>query len=347
MTVAEHPTATRTPVVVQAPDRRSLHALLLGLSGRIPDESLAEMRTSLADGEEDHLAYLLAGALAADTLSLTADEAALTRAALAANHMDSARLDHIPHVDRPPSPYRFEDGLETRASDDPALDLAVVRAAEQVGGLLGIWRVFRRSGPEPAVRVYLAEAEPMADAAELVAEMQYALAEGGSGTPRVEVFNEGAVLAPYHDAALAAGVLVWPAAGTSLRLARTFDGADRDQGPFFRPDHPRLDPPVGERVLAYLRSGEVVFDVPGAMDDLLDADRPAAVPVGFRSDGHWIWPDAVAYYLKRHRLAPEPELVAHILDATEPPRALSRLARQQAVTTLFAPSEVEPVWQAG
>jgi hypothetical protein len=100
-------------------------------------------------------------------------------------------------------------------------------------------------------------------------------------------------------------------------------------------------------VLAHLRSGEVVFDVPGAMDDLLDADRLAAVPVGFRSDGRWVWPDAVAYYLKRHHLAPEPELVAHILRTTAPPRALSRLTRHQALTTLFASSDVEPIWQAG
>jgi hypothetical protein len=140
---------------------------------------------------------------------------------------------------------------------------------------------------------------------------------------------------------------VWRAVRTSLRLARTFDGADRDRGPFFRPDHPRLDGPAGERVLAHLRSGEVVFDVPGAMDDLLDADRLAAVPVGFRSDGRWVWPDAVAYYLKRHHLAPEPELVAHILHTTAPPRALSRLTRHQALTTLFASSDVEPIWQAG
>ncbi|GAB2836660.1 hypothetical protein GCM10027176_46240 [Actinoallomurus bryophytorum] len=174
-----------------------------------------------------------------------------------------------------------------------------------------------------------------------------ALAEVDSGTPRVEVFDDGAVPAPYQDAALAAGAVVRNAVRTSLRLARTFDGADRDRGPFFRPDHPRLDGPVGERVLAYLRSGEVVFDAPGAMDDLLDADRVAAVPVGFRSDGRWVWPEAVAYYLKRHRLAPEPELVAHILDATAPPGALSRLTRHQALATLFAPGDAEPVWQAG
>jgi hypothetical protein len=336
---------TAAEITTQAPDRRSLHALLLGLPGRMTDESLAELRTCLADGEEDQVAYLLARTLEAKALPLTAGEAEVTRALLGANGVDPARVDRSPLVDGPPSPYRFEDGLDRRPK--AALDLAVVEIAERVGGLLGVWRVFRRFGPDPADRVYLAEAAPDADAAELAAELQYALAEVDSDTPRVEVFNEGEVLTAYHDAALAAGVLIWRAARTSLRLARTFDGADRDHGPFFRPDHPRLDGPAGEQVLAYLRSGEVVFDVPGALDDLLDAHRAGAVPAGFRSDGRWIWPDAVAYYLKRHSLAPEPELVAHILDAPAPPRALSRLARHQALTTLFAPDAADPVWPAG
>jgi hypothetical protein len=96
-----------------------------------------------------------------------------------------------------------------------------------------------------------------------------------------------------------------------------------------------------------LRSGEPVLDTPGALDDVLDPGRLGVVPVGFRSDGRWIWPDAVTYYLERHGLAPEPELVAHVLARSGPPDPLSRLTRHRVLTTLFAPTGGEPVWQAG
>jgi hypothetical protein len=89
------------------------------------------------------------------------------------------------------------------------------------------------------------------------------------------------------------------------------------------------------------------LNLPGALDDVLDDDRMAAVPIGFRSDGRWVWPDTVSYYLKRHGIAPEPDLLAHALAASSPPRPLSRLTRHQVLTTLFAPTGGEPVWQAG
>ncbi len=147
-----------------------------------------------------------------------------------------------------------------------------------------------------------------------------------------------------------------------VRLARAFDGADPEGGPFFHPDHPLLDGPDGERVLAYLRGGELVLDTPGSLKDVLAEGHEAVVPAGFRSDGRWVWPDTVAYYLKRHRLAPDPELTAHVLGAPSP-RPLSRLDRHRALETLFAdptetdptetdptdtdPTETEPMWQAG
>jgi hypothetical protein len=37
--------------------------------------------------------------------------------------------------------------------------------------------------------------------------------------------------------------------------------------------------------------------------DLLDPARPARVPRAYRTDGRWIWPDALRYYLDRHDVA--------------------------------------------
>jgi hypothetical protein len=333
------------PPTARPPDSRALHLLLLGLAGRIPDDVLAELRMSLADGEERRLAHLLGSTITAHPLALTAGEAAMVRAVLLAYDENPGQVDGLPLVERPPRVHRFGDAVGAGAGD--RLDAAVVEAGRRAGGMLGVWRAFRHAGPAPAERVYLAEADSMADAPEIVAEMQYVLAEMGTDVPRVEVFLAGTGVPPYHEAALAAGTLVWCADEPPPRLARTFDGVHGLLGPFFRPDHPRLDDAVGEQVLAYLRAAEIVLTAPGALDDVLDPGCAEAVPVGFRSDGRWIWSDALAYYLKRHRVSPEPELVAHILGAAGPPPALGRVARHRTVTALFAPDEVEPVWQAG
>jgi hypothetical protein len=343
-------------------DRSTLYSLLLRLAGRVPDDGLAVMRTCLADREESEVAFLLATAVRSGTLAFTDAEVALVRMFITMYHVGPDMADRAPRIDHlPPTPHRFAgvvpadgDG-DTSPTDVPSdlppeardeADTAVVEAGDRVGGLVALWRVFRYSSDGVAQRVYLGEAEPTADLLELTAEMQYALTEVGEVTPRVEVFPEGAELPPYHDAALAAATLVWAARDAPVRLARVFDGAEPDGGPFFDPDHPLMEGADGERVLACLRAGELVLTMPGAMDDLFDPGRTAVVPLGFRSDGRWVWPDAVAYYLKSYRLAPEPELIEHLL-ASSPPTPLTRLARHRALVTLFAPTEMEPVWQAG
>jgi hypothetical protein len=334
-------------MITAVPDRWSLHSLLLGLAGRVADEDLAEMRMCLADGEETEIVSRLAMAIDSGRLVLTGAETTIVGAFLAGHGADPGLADRASRIeDLPPPRHRF--AIPERTEDTVDLvDAAVVEAGERVGGLSAIWRASRHTGDGGTRRVYLAEAKPDADMVELVEEMQYASTEADGDTARVEVFAEGTAPAPYHDAALASATLVWAMEETPMRLARAFDGAHPDDGPFFHPDHARLDGPDGERVLSYLRSGELVLNSPGAMDDVLDAERVSAVPVGFRSDGRWIWPDAVGYYLKRYHLAPEPELVAHVLSAPEPSAPLDRLTRHRALETLFAPSGVEPVWQAG
>ncbi|HEY0537498.1 MAG TPA: hypothetical protein VGD53_03975 [Actinoallomurus sp.] len=342
---------TESPV----PTRAELCALLLGLAGRIPDDALAEMRLCLADGEVGELASLLAEEVFAGGMGLTGDEAALARALFERSGAAPGLADRVPRLGSlPPAPYRFggEYGTsapdrESRAGRPDGVDALVVAAGERVGGLTGIWRVFRHSEEGPARRVYLAEAEVGADVLEPVAEIQYALTEASADTPRVEVFTEHAPLPPYHEAALDRATLVWAASDAPVRLARAFDGADPSGGPYFDHDHPRLEGPDAARVLAYLTRGEPIVDLPGGLDDVLDPGRPGAVPVGFRSDGRWVWPDAVAYYLKHHDLAPEPDLVAYVLAGPAPRVPMNRVARHRGLTTLFASTGGAPVWQAG
>lgn len=98
--------------------------------------------------------------------------------------------------------------------------------------------------------------------------------------------------------------------GPRFRIARIFDG----QGPDGRPvlNRPELEAEELDRLYEYLSTAPVVLSERG-----LDLDRVAApptpkVPVAFHTDGTWIWPAAVNYYLQEYGVAPEGELVAHI-----------------------------------
>ncbi|WP_157995825.1 hypothetical protein [Thermomonospora amylolytica] len=75
-------------------------------------------------------------------------------------------------------------------------------------------------------------------------------------------------------------------------------------------------PPVPEgrrqALIDYLEQGAVVVGSRGFEPDMLDPARPPRVPTGYRTDGVWVWPDAVPYYLRTHDVPPQPDLVAHI-----------------------------------
>jgi len=330
----------------QAPDAGRLPWLLFRLAGRVPDDGLAIMRTCVADGEDEEAVDMLAAALGTGRLPLTGEEAAVARAALGEHDVDPALADLAPQLEGlADPPYRF---LPPPDGDpDAALVDAAVTAAGMVGGLGGLWRV-QRSSARATVGVWLAEANPSADAVELTAEMQQGLAEAGEIPPRLEVFTEGTELTSYHEAALAEAELVWtPPQAPEPLLARVFDGADPQTGPFFAPDHPRVEGEERDRLLAYLRGADTLLSSFGYLDDILDPASGGVVPVSFRCDGRWIWTDAVGYYLDRHGIAPDPDLRAHVLAAAGPPPRLSRVALHRAMQTLTAPDpEEDTSWQA-
>ncbi|WP_371493759.1 hypothetical protein OG871_01815 [Kitasatospora sp. NBC_00374] len=136
-----------------------------------------------------------------------------------------------------------------------------------------------------------------------------------------------------------------------FELAAVFDVVDPLTGPGFAPGRPRIEAGAGrEAVARYLREGTAVLLTPMLMDDVVEPERGGVVPMGFRTDGRWIWTDTVTYYLDEYGLAPEAGLLAHVraqgddLPAVPEPEVLER-----AVAFILTPPEPQdaPVWTVG
>ncbi|GAA3538990.1 hypothetical protein GCM10022222_23220 [Amycolatopsis ultiminotia] len=98
--------------------------------------------------------------------------------------------------------------------------------------------------------------------------------------------------------------------GPHFRIARIFDSI----GPAGRPviNRPDLDVDEQDRLLDYLDHAPVVVQDRGYDIDRLAPAPEATVPVAFHSDGQWIWPAAVNFYLRTYGVSPEADLVEHI-----------------------------------
>jgi len=72
------------------------------------------------------------------------------------------------------------------------------------------------------------------------------------------------------------------------------------------------DPDLVANVLAFLAGGGIVMRASGLREDRLDPGRPPRVPLGYRSDGQWVWPLELTYYLKEHGILPEGEFLDHM-----------------------------------
>lgn len=82
------------------------------------------------------------------------------------------------------------------------------------------------------------------------------------------------------------------------------------------------DPELRRQILGFLSGGSFVLRSPGLREDRLDPSRKNVVPLGYRSDGEWIWPQEMAYYLEQHGILPQEEFQEHMrakgYEASEP-----------------------------
>jgi hypothetical protein len=123
-----------------------------------------------------------------------------------------------------------------------------------------------------------------------------------------------------------------------LRLARVYDGVREPGGPYFADGHPRIgDSLERDRITRFLRSGTPVMVTSERDTDRIDPARGAVVPMSFRTDGHWVWSDALGYYLEVHGIAPEPDFVRHIAGCGYHADAPDPLALRAAVAAVLPP----------
>jgi hypothetical protein len=356
---------------VTAP-QSGLHRLLLALAGQLPVEVVVRARKSLAAG--DVVAAAAAVAEAAEEvagLSVSATQASLLREVLT-DHPAAGALEDLEVSDEPPMPvHQFSPTgpadlpagspplmqtldltSATRALIRPdAADSAMIALASGVPGAKGLWRTWRFDpiGGDPPVRIYLVEVANGPEVAdhrlpELAAEAQSALTAFDPVPPQVEVYRSGEEIPPYHQYARMWSALVWAAAPVQeIQLARVFDRADPVTGPAFDPDHPTVgDPEERRRILDHLDAGLMLMSTMSTMDDVVSPERFNAVPLNFRTDGRWIWTDAVAYYLAEYHLAPDADLLDHIRSGPAPAE-LDSVDVHRALAYLQAPEE-DVVW---
>ncbi|MEU7860169.1 hypothetical protein [Nonomuraea sp. NPDC049141] len=337
------------------------HAMLLRLSGRVPDGLIAEARDRLVAEDLESLAKAVAVAVVERGVPLADRDAGLLTGLLASAGVD-ATLAAEPDAAGPawefaPAPLavlrahrerigRCLDLTDTRdlALADTLLDdrdTTMIELVAARSGALGLWRAWRFPPDGPpgprGKRVYLAEVAPDTDPCLLALRAQVALSERGEADPQVEVYTDASALPPYQRTAQARSSLLWaPTRPYAFHRARVYDAMDGGTGPRFHADHPLMtDSAQRERIIGYLTSAMVIRDNPVLRDDAMNPSRHRVVPWSFRTDGAWIWSDAVAYYLREHALAPEADFLAHLGGAGARPPSLDTVTWFRARAALF------------
>ncbi|MFD3705580.1 hypothetical protein ACFWUP_20765 [Nocardia sp. NPDC058658] len=144
----------------------------------------------------------------------------------------------------------------------------------------------------------------------------------GSEFPPIELSDERRRLAREVIARIT------DAAPPSPRLAHVYDGRDANGRPIV--DRPPVPPDLQAPLLTYLESAPIILSARGFdTDEFTTGDND--VPPDFRTDGTWIWAGAVPHYLRKHGLAPEPDLIQHIIDNEFQLTEVDERTRQRAL----------------
>ncbi|WP_258345784.1 glycohydrolase toxin TNT-related protein [Saccharopolyspora gregorii] len=119
-----------------------------------------------------------------------------------------------------------------------------------------------------------------------------------------------------------------------FRTALVFDDFDDQGRPLVATRAPVPQDEIGA-LRHYLENAPIVLASRDNDDDLLDPNAPASVPSTWHTDGTWVWPGAVPYYLMQYGVPPQPELVEHIRSRRFALGEVDDRTRDAAVRELF------------
>lgn len=67
-----------------------------------------------------------------------------------------------------------------------------------------------------------------------------------------------------------------------------------------------------DEILRFLQGGSLVLRAAGLAEDWLAPDRPRVVPIGYRTDGTWLWSEELTHHVREHRVLPERDFLEHM-----------------------------------
>ncbi|MEJ2854651.1 MULTISPECIES: TNT domain-containing protein [unclassified Saccharothrix] len=234
--------------------------------------------------------------------------------------------DAEPDWTSPPNPEHYAQELELHPRDE-------------VPG----WLAAKAGLPEPATEPAAAEPTAGTTAAEPAGT-----AAGTAGTEAAESAAAGTAAetaaAESSEPPTAQIPAQSPAASPAAPLvaAPLFDGLDAQGVPTFA-DRPRPHPQELDDVLAYLEGAPVVLAARSYGKDVFKPDAAPGVPLSFHTDGTWVWPGGVGYYLRHHHVPPVPQLVQHIRDNGYAVPPVSPDARAAATAVASGQAESAPL----
>jgi hypothetical protein len=82
--------------------------------------------------------------------------------------------------------------------------------------------------------------------------------------------------------------------------------------------------PADPEIVDYLDAGSVVAVAGKLVDDVLDDSKVGVAPMDVRTDGVWIWPGDLSYYVRTYGIVLPADLVDHARAQGWEPPALDR-----------------------
>ncbi|GHH56532.1 hypothetical protein [Lentzea cavernae] len=202
---------------------------------------------------------------------------------------------------------------------------ALVATLLEEPGAVALWETWCEPGSVPQYIAVVTAPDPAPVSARLVRAVH------GPDPPRVEVLVDGEPVPRQAQRALESAILLWSAELVpAFRFAGVGDGIGADGFPFFTPDHPVVPVQLRPAVLAHLLAAPIVLATSATDADVVERERGQVVPLTLRTDGAWIFSDALGYYLHHYGLAPERGLLDRVGRAGPP----GRVAVHQALQVL-------------